>query len=262
MSKVFVYEKHNEVLEAWAKHRKTVLDAPNLITFDHHTDVLEAFCNSSYDHDRNKENVTKKNKFLRLLNYNNDDSIKEAIMNLRNDEQIDAAIRGNIINQAFVISHDGSSDQPPPNEHTEIWKDETKKIELMMNLISLPTENLTYPKSSSGIYIVGCGDLDENMVLDSGFLNEKLDVINLMNGSSLIDSNFILDIDLDYFHTLDSTTNGNLEVFYKLINKSVLITIAKEPLFVSNYNSDENIINSDLLLEKVMDLINNASNFA
>jgi len=262
MNKVFIYEKHNEVLEAWAKYRKTTNDIPNLITLDHHTDVLEAFCNSAFDWDRNREDFNKKKKLLNLLNYNDLNSIKKAIAYLRNDEHIDAAIRANIVNKAFVISHNGSTDNPPPNEYTKIWNDKKKLIELMMNKIALPTKNLTYPISSNGIYVVGCSDIDENMVLDSKFINKKIKVIDNMNRSRFFESSFILDIDLDYFHTVASVNNGDLETFYELINKSVLITIAKESPFVDVYNSKDNEINSDILLDNILKHIANALNFA
>lgn len=260
MNKVFIYEKHNEVLEAWANYRKTTNDIPNLITLDHHTDVLEAFCNSAFDFDRNREDTEKKEQFLDLLNYKDLNSIKKAITHLRNDEHIDAAIRAKIVNKAFVISHDGYTDKPAPNEHTKIWNNKKKCIELMMNNLALPTKNLTYPISSNGIYIVGCSDIDESLVLDSNFLNNKIEVIDNMNRSRIFESSFILDIDLDYFHTVASVNNGDLEIFYELINKSVLITIAKESSFVDVYNSKDNEINSDILLENILQHIANASN--
>lgn len=40
---VYVVDDHHKALAAWALVRRSMADAPNLITIDHHTDTYEAF---------------------------------------------------------------------------------------------------------------------------------------------------------------------------------------------------------------------------
>ena len=59
-------------------------------------------------------------------------------------------------------------------------------------------------------------------------------------------SNYILDIDLDFFRTAKSVNPNNKEVFYHLIRQSKIITIATEPGYI------EKGITADYLLNKIL----------
>ena len=69
---------------------------------------------------------------------------------------------------------------------------------------------------------------------------------------------YILDIDLDYFHTLKSIQPDNCDTIYSLIRNAKIITIAKEPICVDNLKYGNEQINSELLLDALLNHIEQA----
>lgn len=76
-----------------------------------------------------------------------------------------------------------------------------------------------------------------------------------------INEKYILDIDLDYFHTMKSISPDNSAVFYNLIRQSEIITVALERGCVQQckeiYHVNEEF-GSDELLERLLEHINRA----
>ena len=66
---------------------------------------------------------------------------------------------------------------------------------------------------------------------------------------------YILDIDLDYFHTQKSISPHNQFFFSKLVKESVAITIAKESRCVLDLRTDGEEITSKSLLKDLLDHI-------
>lgn len=240
MKQLFICEKHHHVLLPWAMTRKQ-RDDLSLLTFDHHTDIHDAFLNHLYYH--NKEKL---DDLIEKINYKDHNSLISAIKILKNDEHIDTALRCKIINKAFVISFDGPFDKPASNEFESMHKDLEMKAKFMMGLISLPKLQ-TYPKSD--LYVVGTYEyIDDDNCISDNFLSEMLKKIKIMSHIDITHTDFILDIDLDYFHTYDSLNRDDLNEFRCLLAKAYAITIATEPDFAKVG------VNPETLLSKLITL--------
>ena len=78
----------------------------------------------------------------------------------------------------------------------------------------------------------------------------------------ILNSDYILDFDLDYFTSKDIFKNPDfIKNISQLIKNSVCITIAREPeYFESEKNIDENLYTNEEALELLLELIKNALN--
>ena len=239
MKQLFICESHNHVLLPWAMVRKK-RDNLLLLTFDHHTDTHDAFSNYLYYHD-DKEKL---DYLISKINYKDPNSLVSAIKLLKNDEHIDTALKCKIINKAFVISFDGSFDRPTSNEFESMHKDLETKVKFMLESISLP-KSQTYPESD--LYVVGTYEyIDDDNCISDMFLSEMLKKIKEMSHIDIAHTDFILDIDLDYFHTYDALNRNDLNEFRDLLARAYSITIATEPEFIKEG------VNSELLLNKLI----------
>ena len=166
---------------------------------------------------------------------------------LKNDEHIDAAIKIGILHKAFVISHDGFFDSPSSNEHNNCMSDKNEFAMIAMGLKPKPL-GLTYPDSD--IYVIGTGDyIDDNNCFSNDFLKIMMKKITLMSGIDVMQTDFILDIDLDHFHSYDALNTLELDVIKKLFSIACAITIATEPMFAQEG------IDVDTVLEKIIEII-------
>lgn len=90
-----VHELHHHVLATWADLKN---DLPQVVSFDHHTDILPAFMRYSegeiYPPDAGND-------------------IEQDIKRLRHDEHFDYALKYNIISKAFIISHTPAATEVP-----------------------------------------------------------------------------------------------------------------------------------------------------
>lgn len=277
---IYIVQEHHHVLEAWAEYRKKVKTAPVLITLDHHTDTHSAFLHFSYNSKTDKLDNSRANELLSLIDYMVDETVIRAIEKLRNDEHIDAAIKSGIISKAFVISYDAHSDKPQSFEENFRIKNCMENIIKRMNrqeeINYVPKENENmYPESD--IYEIGatcaigcqraphndeCNIPHYNQAIESIFLDDKLKTICEMYPEyikgKLFNKEYILDIDLDYFHTCKSVQPENTETFYELIRNSKIITIALEPFFVKEWKQYDESINCEFLKQKLLEHIKNA----
>ncbi len=284
---IYIVEDHHHVLEPWAIYRTTTDTAPILVTLDHHTDCHLAFLAHCYNQytGESDEIYIKRDKCREIcvehINYNNLHSVQSAIENLRFDEHIDTAIKSTIIKKAFVISYQGDTDKPMS------FKEE-KRIENFRSIILAELRGEVfevkapegYPDSKDGMYIIGAkcwiGDETENhdqhnndcekkhfdQAIESIYLKDKLNIINKMV-PGLIENNqftqdYILDIDLDYFHTVNSIHPNNHDIFYNLIKNAKIITIATEPICVELEKYEGEDINSVSLLTTLLNHIEKA----
>jgi len=194
---------------------------------------------------------------LRKINHQNIQTIQQAIKNLKHNEHIDAAIKANIIEKAFVINYDASFNRPPSFREAERIKN-FRTPEGIMAMLQKTELKLNSPKGfpepEDGIYILkqGCW-IDPtkehptphddtcviphyNQAIESIYLENKLLLINEMCPNlvhnNVIIQDYILDIDLDYFHTLNSIATSNTDIFYNLIRNAKCITIAIESVCV------------------------------
>ena len=121
---MYVCESHHHVLLPWAQIRQSCNEL-NLLTLDHHTDIHNAFLNYLYNHKNETLDA-----LISKVDFRNEATIGRAIEKLKNDEHIQTSIECGIIKKAFVISYDGSFDQPPSNEFTNI----TQNPESLFNI--------------------------------------------------------------------------------------------------------------------------------
>lgn len=243
MKQLFICKEHHHALVPWANVRRTKEEL-NLLTFDHHTDTHDAFLYYLYyNKTETLENLIEK------IDINNHATIKEAITKLRNDEHIDTAVKIGIFKKSFSVSYDGSFDKPPSNEWTEMHKTDETKIPFMMGMIKLP-EVLTYPDAK--LYEIGTSEiLDyENSIADE-LISFVLSKINIMAKIDIMQTNYILDIDLDYFKTYDALNRNDLKLFRDLLSQATAITIATEPDFASEG------VDSEIILEQIIEIAKN-----
>jgi hypothetical protein len=183
------------------------------------------------------------------------------VADLKNDEQIDAAVQAGIFLYAFCFN----------NQHKN-----THSVEQTAFLADVFGSRIR-GTSPTAIYVperriyeigeicaVGCeagchGDdcyrLQANQVLESVMLDQLIATGNLMavptGVQSIADIPFVLDIDLDYFRSIKSLSPEDTTTFYRLIRDSVAITIATEPNFVKDLRIDDDLT-SDLARAAVM----------
>jgi hypothetical protein len=75
-------------------------------------------------------------------------------------------------------------------------------------------------------------------------------------GLSNVDAKpYILDIDLDYFHSEKSINPTDTTAFYRLIRNSVAVTIATEPECVEYLRLDGSAVTAPMLLDRLKEHI-------
>lgn len=264
---VYIFEKHHYALFPWSKIKTGNIDHKFvLFSFDHHTDTHTPFLDYCYYHNEKMENLISKIKF------NDESSINDAVLKLRNDEHIKTALKIGLFEKAFIISHLNTFEEVPMSvqEKERLKKLEKNDPEYLMQIINgdygiTPRAERTYEESeiymppfvAEGIYEYG-GENDDN-VLEDDFLAEKMIILSRMcpdivSAEGKIKCDYILDIDLDYFHTMKSIDPSTKKIFSQLVKSAKAITIAKEPVCVEIVRSEE-IVTSDILLEKLLELL-------
>lgn len=258
---IHIFESHSTAIVPWGQIRCKRSNAPNLITLDYHTDTREAFLH------------------LSKIDVRNEESLYEAAKNLRNDEQIDAAIRADIISSAFIISYDDQSTQS--REEKKYYDENYGGVNCMRTNLegfqsTYPPRPYTYDVPESKMFVVGAsegfeydkdsGDADEkqhfDLAIESPYLDKKLQIINEMYSSvgikNVLEQDYILDIDLDYFKTRNSIEPRDKKTFYNLIKSAHAVTIAMEPYFVNVEKYPGEKIAPDFLLEALLRHIHSA----
>jgi hypothetical protein len=278
---VYVVRDHHQVLAAWALIRRGRTEPPNLITIDHHTDVYEAFLRHAAMRE-NAEGVSaedalaERNAMVGALHWERDASVSAAIGQLENDEHIDAATRSGILKAAFCIQLSDSGGHQSIEEtaydaaRTAAWHAKSPA----------PTPRAgpkTYPAAENGIYVIGhdcalnctkrCHDdqclIDHaREIIESPYLDDQLArgaaISRCVGLNSLEEQPYILDIDLDVFHSRKAVAPDDPSTFHRLIRGALAITIATEPEWVDDLWDDEEPIEVLELLDMVVSQIEKA----
>lgn len=239
--RVYIFEDHAIALLCWAEERKNAIRSLNLISLDHHTDTHPAFTQDFYKKnvEHNEEALENHSANLKkLIDFNNQESLFNALNRLKHDEHIDAAIGANIIHSAFVISTDNNELSPQESMRRKIYVIGYRGC----------TEDC-----DKEIHDDDCYRKCVDQVIESEHLSNRINHLNFMTGrTNILSEGYILDIDLDYFNTIKSINPKNKVFFYDLIRESHAITIAKESQWVYNEALDKLNINSNLLLERLI----------
>ena len=250
---IFIFEDHAQALLPWATLRRRFGRPLNLITLDHHTDTLSPFlryrcrCSKQGDFDVDDNAVAAMlAPLLASVDWRSEQSVLNAVLRLRNDEHIATATLTGIVDWAFSINltHTTTSSREEDDWISQpIWKPRSAR----------PRPPFTYEPPAdrifkvSSICAIGCpkGPHDDEctpvhygQVLESIYLDEKLDQAQRMyaavgGGDLLTSAPYILDIDLDYFHSDKAIRPEDPRTFYDMVRGAAGITIAREPSFVS-----------------------------
>jgi len=260
---VYTVDSHHHALLPWSIIRSRLSSAPNLITLDHHTDSNPPFLGHIYfeyesqgeDFDRD---ASMRTRLLKEVNWHNEDSVRTAISRLRYDEQIHTATQTDIIHYAFVVQlsdYDGTR-----SIEMDRYEEDNPYTHLSQHKYpSRPTPPFTYLPPESKTFIIPCDfecSVDQcNRVIESDRLNNQLQIANDMAQfvgiQKLESAKYILDIDLDYFHTNKAIDPDDPGVFHRLIRNAEAITIAIEECCALNLQIEGENISVQALLEKI-----------
>ncbi len=210
------------------------------------------------------------------VDWRSDQSVTEAVNKLKHDEHIDSATCSGRLNTAFCIqlsdsgatpsmeqlAFDKSGEQNWPNPPTA----------------PIPQRPMTYTAAPNRIYalpfdcFVGCQAMphnddcllrQSNEVIESKYLEDQLargaEISRCIGLENIEARPYILDIDLDAFHTRRALSPGDPATFYRLVKNAVAITIATEAECVDDLWLDENDeMSSDELLAELLAHIDKA----
>lgn len=248
---VYVVDDHHKALAAWALYRQSVDGAPNLITIDHHTDVYEPFLHYAHeltmelpDEDRKKESVRLAE--LGKLDWRSDESLEDAIGKLHHDEHIQTATLAGILGSAFCIQLSDSGGAPTLEGDAY-----DKALGVAFRAggpnPARPAPPFTYYPLDNRTYVVPhdcfmgcarkphndeCADRQALEVVESAYLEDQLArakaIARDVGISDLEAEPYILDIDLDVFHTRKAIRPDDASALRRLIRNAAIVTIATE----------------------------------
>jgi hypothetical protein len=252
---VYIVKDHHHVLGGWAEVRRSQeqasAGAPALLTFDHHTDTKPPFDNhrfwathSSATQPRNTAAMNAMlSNLLGDLTWKTKASVKRAIAKLKHDEHIRTAIAAGIVSCAFVINLDGGNLTDPVGHVYEAYSG---------------CASIGCPKA---IHDDQCERARADQVLESGHLNHEIGVLDAKaraNGEPGVAEPYILDIDLDYFHTQKGIAPTDTATFYQLVQNALAITVATEPGCVKSLRLPGSKITGKSLLANMLQQIETA----
>jgi hypothetical protein len=232
---VFIEEEHHQVLRHWIGYRRDTSDIPFVITLDHHTDTRTAFhglaCRGMK---HNTSNIIEfRESIFNSVHLDNLDFIN----NLCNDEHINFATRKNIVSRVYI-----SSFQTSYNGSQDSYNESVYHI-----------NSFCHSHCLKNIHDDDCTLIRYDKCIES----EEL-VRQILHVSEMHTDNYILDIDLDFFHTMRSIEPNDPSIFHRLIRGAAIITVATEPFYVNSLKIDQEI-NSEYLLQRLLVHIDQAT---
>jgi hypothetical protein len=271
---VFTVDDHHHALHPWSIVRRQLDSPPNLITLDHHTDTITPFNKYLYNNldwraDMEPERAT----LLQSVDWRSDEAICSAISKLAYDEHIQTATLTEILNFAFVINLDCSFCTLSVEEMD--WEEKHPHyLQRRLNNEKPPKPPFSYSAPENKIfcigkdYSIGCSkEIHDNecyrrhcdLVIETEYLTSQLMKAGTMaDGVGILDlqaSPYILDIDLDAFHTQRAATPTDPTRFHDLIRHATAISIAIEEGCTQTLKVEGESISTEWLLESLYDHI-------
>ena len=243
---VYVVDDHHKALAAWALIRRGLGDAPYLVTIDHHTDTDEAFrghaCLAAYE-DSSVDEEALAEKLINAIDWSGDESVAEAISKLKHDEQIHAATKSGILAASFSIQLSDQGGYVEPNEDG---------IYVLPYKCAMACQKKVYDDECALHHAL---EIIETQYLDDQ-LNRMGEITKSLGLPNIETLPYILDIDLDAFHSMKAAQPDDASTFRRLVRGALAITIATEPEWVELVWKDgDNEPSADRLLDMVMDHI-------
>jgi hypothetical protein len=239
---VYIVESHHHVLQSWADLRRSLTAAPVLLTLDHHTDTYEPFYRHLYDATSGLTGDAKVAAMdamlpgmIANLRYDDEASVKDAIGKLHNDEHVHTAIQAGIVSRAFVVnlSHSTCSERG-----------------ILYEAGSICAIGCVKPSHDDA-----CTPVHAAQVLESVYLDHELNALNTVaaqDGVPAVEAEpYVLDIDLDYFHSEKAIDPRDPATFYRLVRNAVAVTIATEPEYVEDLRDKDSKVTGETLLERM-----------
>lgn len=240
---VYIVDDHHKALAAWSIERRKFTSAPYLLTIDHHTDTMEAFrsyVSLAASEDCLLDEDALEAELIAAIDWSSDESVAEAIIKLAHDEQIHAATKSNTLSASFSIQLSDQDGYVEPNENA---------IYVVPYKCAIGCNKKVYDDE--------CAVHHALEIIDAPYLDDQLrrigeitQGIGLPNIESLP---YILDIDLDVFHSMKATNPGDASTFRRLIRGALAITIATESEWVERLWKDkDNEPSADQLLTAII----------
>lgn len=270
---VWIVDDHHKALAAWALVRRGMGAAPNLITIDHHTDTHEAFLRHAH-WAAYQGRVADQEQFrlglVAQIDWGSDASLAEAIGLLRHDEHIDAATCAGILDNAFCIQL--SDREASPSIEQRAYSKSRQDNWPNPPMIPLPQRPMTYAPVANRIYalpfdcFIGCQEMPHNKdcqvrqadeIIEARYLDDQLqrgtEISQCFGLPHLEAAPYILDIDLDVFHTRKAIHPDDPSTFHRLIENALAITIATEGECVEEeWLDDEDEMDAQELLRELL----------
>ena len=238
---VYVVDDHHKALAAWAIERRKLASAPYLLTIDHHSDTDEAFrshvCTAANgDISVNEEALAAK--LIAAIDWSSDESVAEAIGKLRHDEHIHAATNSGALTASFSVQLSDQDGYVEPEDG----------IYVVAHKCAIGCQKKVYDDECvvhHALEIIEAPYLDDQLRR----IGEITQCLGLPNIESLP---YILDIDLDAFHSIKAANPCDPSTFRRLIRGALAMTIATEPKWVEELWADkDNEPSADVLLMTV-----------
>lgn len=276
---VYVVDDHHKALAAWALVRRSMESAPNLITIDHHTDTYEAFLGlahwEAYEGRVDDEEAFRLSQVAEI-DWRSDESVAKAIASLNHDEHIDAATCSGTLGDAFCIQLSDSG----ATQSIEQLAFEKSMSENWPNppTVPRPQRPMTYAPAANRIYALpfscfigceakphndACYERQSDEIIESRYLDDQLqrgaEISRCIGLDHLEAKPYILDIDLDAFHSRRAINPDDASTFHRLIKNAVAITVATEAECVEEeWIDDDDPMDADELLVELLHHIEKA----
>lgn len=241
---VYIVANHHEVIIPWSEYSIACDNPPVVLTLDHHIDTRSAFYR--YSKNQCKEDWKKVRKQLLLeADIYDKGSVLSSLGKLQNYEHIDFAIETGMISEAIVFSMINAG----------ICKDYSNSDIYYIDPDCLSTCDKTSHDNEECLITM------YNHVIESEELRYKLGKANRFIPGffsfNTINKKYILDIDLDCFHTKKSIEPDDIEMFNYLVRNAEIITIATEADYIEMEKKDDDIY-MEYLLDRLLVHIENA----
>ena len=179
-------DDHHKALAAWGLTRRTLGNAPNLITIDHHTDTHEAFFRHAYwerEKKRTADADALRAQLVSQIDYASDASVEAAVSKLKHDEHISAATGSHILDNAFCIQLSDSGG------YQSVEEEAASKLRAQWppQSVAQPVRPFTYLPAADRIYVIS---FDCYVGCDAGTHDDSCEIIH---AGQIIDAKYLDD---------------------------------------------------------------------